>query len=258
MRKASDERKSGARKRGPRLVTDSAVRQKNGLSKGTPAGLKGRRAVFRLKKTSMAKHKIVMAKRSPVVKNQKVVPPEISLPRQSSSRNLVLSAAKSAALRQYESAIKLMYSQDFEGARTIFTKIIGTNPDDKEIQERVKTHLKLCEQKMARRPSAPKTLEEHYDVGVALMNQGRYAEARDHYQRALKLNPQSDFVIYAMAALSCRTGDLDSALASLKAAIQLRPDNRYLAQHDSDFEPFMQDARFIAIIFPERLNSTAS
>jgi len=180
------------------------------------------------------------------------------LAQKTSSRNPVLSAAKSAALKQYESAIKLMYSQDFEGARTIFARIIGSNPDDNEIRERVKTHLRLCEQKMARKPSAPKTLEEHYDVGVALMNQGRYEEARDHYQKALKLNPQSDFVIYAIAALSCRTGDLDNALTSLKAAIQLRPDNRYLAQHDSDFEPLMQDARFISIIFPERLNPIAS
>jgi tetratricopeptide (TPR) repeat protein len=214
--------------------------------------------VFRLKKTSTAKHKIVTAKRNPLAKKQKVAPEEVSSHGQSSSRNLLLSAAKSAALRQYESAIRLMYSQDFEGARTIFTKITTTFPEDKEIQERVKTHLRLCEQKMARKPSAPKSLEEHYDVGVALMNQGRYEEARDHYQRALKLDSQSDFVIYAMAALSCRTGDLESALAYLKAAIQLRPDNRYLAQHDSDFEPLMQDARFIAIIFPERLNSAAS
>ncbi|HVN82452.1 MAG TPA: tetratricopeptide repeat protein [Terriglobia bacterium] len=258
MRKASDVRKSGAQKRGSRLVTSSAVRQKNGLSKDTQAGLKGRRAVFRLKKTSMTKHKIVTAKKRIAVRNKKGAPRETLLARQTSLRNPVLSAAKSAALRQYESAIKLMYSQDFEGARTIFIKIIGTNPDDKEIQERVKTHLRLCEQKMARRPSAPKTLEEHYDVGVALMNQGRYEEARDHYQKALKLNPQSDFVIYAIAALSCRTGDLDNALTSLKAAIQLRPDNRYLAQHDSDFEPLMQDARFISIIFPERLNPIAS
>ena len=256
MRKAS-ERKIGARKRSARPGTDSGVRRKNSLSKSTQEGLRGRRAVLRLKKTSVAKHKIVTARRSPVGRTSKILPQETSSPRQSSSRDHVLSAVKSAALRQYESAIKLMYSQDFEGARTILTKIVATYPEDKEIQERVKTHLKFCEQKMVRKPSAPKTPEEHYDVGVALMNQGRYEEAGDHFQKALKLNPQSDYVIFAMAALSCRTGDLDSALASLRAAIQLRPDNRYLAQHDSDFEPLMQDARFIAIVFPERLSSTA-
>jgi tetratricopeptide (TPR) repeat protein len=148
-----------------------------------------------------------------------------------------------------------MYSQDFERAAAIFEKIIGAFPEDKEIQERVKTHLRLCEQKKTRKPSAPKTLEEHYDVGIALMNQGRYEESREHFLKALKLNPRCDFVIYAMAAMTCRLGDFDGALTFLKTAVQLRPDNRFLAQHDSDFESLMQDARFIAIVSPERVGT---
>jgi tetratricopeptide (TPR) repeat protein len=166
-----------------------------------------------------------------------------------------MTQAKSTALKQYESAIKLMYSQDFEGAAGVFEKILGAFPDDKEIQERVKTLLRICQQKMTRRPSAPKTLEEHYDMGIALMNQGRYEESREHFLKALKLDPRCDFVIYAMAALTCRLGDFDGSLTFLKTAVQLRPDNRFLAQHDSDFEPLMQEPRFITIVFPERVGT---
>ena len=250
--------KSGARRVTPGLTTNSAARRKKVLLKSSQASLGRRRAVFGSKKNSTVKHKIVAARGRPAARNPGVVKRGSSSPSRTTSPDALVNAAKSAALKQYESAIKMMYSQDFEGAKVVFAKIVSTYPEDKEIQERVKTHLKLCELKMARKPAAPKTLEEHYDVGVALMNQRRYEEAREHFQRALKFNPKSDFVIYAIAALSCRTGDLENALEYLKSAIHMRPDNRYLAQHDSDFEPLMQDARFVAIIFPERSDSPRS
>jgi hypothetical protein len=53
--------------------------------------------------------------------------------------------------------------------------------------------------------------------------------------------------------MNSRTGNVEAALNNLQTAITLRPENRFLAQRDADFEPLKQDARFISMVFPERL-----
>jgi tetratricopeptide (TPR) repeat protein len=157
-----------------------------------------------------------------------------------------------ASIRQYESAVRLLYAQNFERAKSAFEKLIQTFGEDKEILERAKSHLRLCEQKIARKPPAPRSVEDLYNVAVALMNEGKYPESIEHLNKALKNRPDCDYVLYALAATYCLTGNVDNALRNLRAAITLKPENRFLAQHDYDFEPLMQDSRFISIVFPER------
>ncbi len=86
-------------------------------------------------------------------------------------------------------------------------------------------HVKIAEQRM--KPSHeqnPRTADEHYQRGVAMMN----------------------------IALDCLTGEADSALANLKVAIQLRPENRYHARNDEDFAFLQEDPRFTELLYPEK------
>jgi tetratricopeptide (TPR) repeat protein len=158
-----------------------------------------------------------------------------------------------ASIKQYESAVRLLYAQNFERAKSAFEKLIQTFGEDKEILERAKSHLRFCEQKIARKPPAPRSVEDLYNLAVALMNEGKYHESIEHLNKALKNRPDCDYVLYALAATYCMTGNVDNALRNLRAAITLKPENRFLAQHDYDFEPLMQDSRFISIVFPERM-----
>jgi len=168
---------------------------------------------------------------------------------------LLVSPLRTASVKQYESAVKLLYAQEFEKAKTAFEKLIQAYGDDREVLERAKIHLKLCELKIAKKPPTPRTVEEHYNLAVALMNNGKYEESIEHLTKALRHSPDCDYVLYALAATNCLTGNLDGALNNLRAAIHLKPENRFLAQHDSDFEPLMQDSRFISIVYPERLTT---
>lgn len=158
-----------------------------------------------------------------------------------------------ASIKQYESAVRLLYAQNFERAKSAFERLIQTSGEDKEVLERAKSHLRFCEQKIARKPPAPRSVEDLYNLAVALMNEGKYHESIEHLNKALKNRPDCDYVLYALAATYCMTGNVDNALRNLRAAITLKPENRFLAQHDYDFEPLMQDSRFISIVFPERM-----
>ena len=89
-----------------------------------------------------------------------------------------------------------------------------------------------------------------------MMNLGRWDEAREHLLRARKLAPKADYVIYAMAALDCLTGEADSAMENLKQAIVLRPENRYHARNDEDFAFLQEDPRFTELLYPDREGSS--
>jgi tetratricopeptide (TPR) repeat protein len=162
--------------------------------------------------------------------------------------------AKQQQLKLYEESLKHFQEQKFQRAKQVLEQVLeGPN---KELGDRARVHIRICEQRISRTPAAPpKSAEDHYTQGVALMNMGRWDEAREHLDRARKAAPKADHIVYAMAALDCLTGEADSAMQNLKMAIQMRPENRYHARNDEDFAFLQEDPRFTELLYPEREGS---
>jgi tetratricopeptide (TPR) repeat protein len=156
-----------------------------------------------------------------------------------------------AQMKLYEEAMALFHQQKFQRAKQELERVMAG--PSKELADRARTHIRITEQRM--KPTAdqnPKTPEDHYQRGVAMMNLGRWDEARESLERARKLAPKADHVHYALAALDCLTGEADSALANLKIAIGIRPANRYHARNDEDFNFLQEDPRFTELLYPEK------
>jgi len=199
-----------------------------------------RRAVRR-KTTSNGSHKQLKKKGLASAKGR-LVPPDPEAP------------AKQAQLKLYEDALRYFQEQKFQKALQALEKVV--EGPSRELGDRAKVHIRICEQRASRAPApSAKTAEEHYTQGVALMNLGRWDEAREHLDRARKAAPKADHIVYAMAALDCLTGEADSAMQNLKVAIQLRPENRYHARNDEDFAFLQEDPRFTELLYPEREGS---
>jgi len=162
--------------------------------------------------------------------------------------------ARHQQLKAYEEALKLFQEQKYPRAKQSLERVLGG--PSKELSDRAQVHLRICEQRISRMPApAPKSAEDHYTQGVALMNLGRWDEARVQLDRAHKAAPKADHIVYAMAALDCLTGEAESAMQKLKIAIQLRPENRYHARNDEDFAFLQEDPRFTELLYPEREGS---
>lgn len=162
--------------------------------------------------------------------------------------------ARAAQLKAYEEALKYFQQQKFHRAKELLEKALE-GPTG-ELRDRSQMHLRICEQRISRTPAAAvKSAEEHYTQGVALMNLGRWDEAREHLDRAYKSAPKADHIVYALAALDCLTGEAEAAMEKLKVAIQLRPENRYHARNDEDFSFLQEDPRFTELLYPEREGS---
>jgi tetratricopeptide (TPR) repeat protein len=154
-------------------------------------------------------------------------------------------------LKLYEEALQHFQQQKYQKAKPLLEKIL-TGPS-KEFADRARIHLRIVEQRMQPKDAASaRSPEDHYQQGVAMMNMGRWDDAREHFLKARKLTPKADYVVYAMAALDCLTGETESAMENLKVAIQLRPENRYHARNDEDFAFLQEDPRFTELLYPDR------
>jgi Flp pilus assembly protein TadD len=156
-----------------------------------------------------------------------------------------------AQLKLYDEALSLFHQQKFSKAKQELERVL--EGPSKELIDRARMHIKIAEQRM--KPAAeqnPRTAEEHYQRGVAMMNIGRWDDARESLVKARKAAPKADHIHYAMAALDCLTGEADSAMANLKVAIELRGENRFHARNDEDFAFLQEDPRFTELLYPEK------
>jgi len=153
------------------------------------------------------------------------------------------------AVQNYEAAVKAMQEHKFEKAKTLLEKILAAG--NRELMDRARVHLNLCNQQLAGAATTFKTHEEHFDYAVSLLNGGQFDQARTHMEKILKSNPKADFAYYGMAVVDCLTGQVESSLKNLGESIRLNPQNRFQARNDSDFQNMADDPRFTELLYPE-------
>jgi tetratricopeptide (TPR) repeat protein len=160
-----------------------------------------------------------------------------------------------AQLKLYDEALALFHQQKFAKAKQELEKVL--EGPSKELIDRARMHINIADQRMKpTHEQNPRTAEEHYQRGVAMMNIGRWDDARESLIKARKAAPKADHIHYAMAALDCLTGEADSAMANLKVAIELKSENRFHARNDEDFAFLQEDPRFTELLYPEKENDS--
>src|ERR1700693_3727163 len=73
-----------------------------------------------------------------------------------------------AALKSFAAAAQYFQKHKYEKAHELFEKVLGSPA--RQLAERARVHLVLCERKLGRPAPAPKTADEQYDRGVAELN----------------------------------------------------------------------------------------
>lgn len=140
-----------------------------------------------------------------------------------------------AAVRAFEQALRLFNRQEFATAKSAFLSLLSKFAEQGEIVARVRTYLAICEQRLARAPSAPRNPDALYNQGVFQLNNGKTAEAIELFEKALKVEPRADHVYYSLAAAYARLNDAPKAMEALRRAIAIRPVHRSHARRDFDF-----------------------
>ena len=227
-------------------------------------------------KSTKAKPKAVAAKSKPVARKPSPVKPAKkqvaapaksakARPNQSTKPATVRKAAtpppapprqptqdEAAALRAFERAHKEFVRGHFGEARQQFRALVEKHAGVSEVTARARTYLAIAESRLRSEPSLPRDADSLYDRGVIELNRGDYVAAQELFERALKREPAAAHIHYGLAATRSRLGSIDSALESLRQALEIQPNLRIRAQHDQDLTALRNDPEFERLVFAPR------
>ncbi len=148
------------------------------------------------------------------------------------------------AIALYERGVRALQKHDFQQAAGQFKAVLDRYPEERELHERARLYLRVCERETAKRPAGPQTPQERVYAATVSLNAGDHAGALDHLRRALEEAPDNDHAHYIMAVALTMRGQPDEALGHLRRAVALNPDNRALALQDPDLEALRADDGF--------------
>src|SRR5216684_1221271 len=159
---------------------------------------------------------------------------------------------EAAALAAFEAAHKEFASGRFAEARNLFRTLVEKFPAVSEVTARSRTYLAVAESRLRTEMAPPRDADSLYDRGVIELNRGEYVAAQELFERALKREPEAAHIHYGLAASRARLGAIDTALKSLRRALDLQPKLRIRAQRDHDLNPLRSDPEFEQLVFASR------
>ena len=144
------------------------------------------------------------------------------------------------AVALYEQGVAAVQAHDYSRASAILRSVLTRYPGEKELHERVRLYLNVCDRHMTPRGLTPSTPEERVFAATLAVNAGNYDEALEHLRTVRTESPDHDHALYMLASVLALRDQIDEAVPVLLRAIELNPDNRAMARHDPDLEPLRQ------------------
>lgn len=148
------------------------------------------------------------------------------------------------AVALYEQGVQALQRHDYNRALELLQSVLRQYPDEKELHERVRLYLNICQKHATPQEAAPQTIEERLYAATLAVNGGKYDEAISHLRLVRDENPDHDHALYMLAVAHAQRGEHAEAIAHLERAIALNPENRALARRDPDLEPLQDDDAF--------------
>lgn len=196
-----------------------------------------------------------------MAKQRRAKPRPVRSTRAETSRNLGRPAMQAApqakppvrasyieAVALYEQGVAALQEHEYARASSVLCSVLSRYPEEKELHERVRLYLNICDRHMAPRAASPATPEERVFAATLAFNAGNYDEALEHLRIASTESPDHDHVLYLLASVLALRDEFDEAVPHLLHAIELNPENRSMARHDPDLEPLRQYDRVRAAL----------
>jgi tetratricopeptide (TPR) repeat protein len=147
------------------------------------------------------------------------------------------------ARKDFDRGVAALQKKKFDEAQRNLFDLIQKYPDEKELVDRARVYLAICERQKQTAQPAMTEPEEFYYAAVVEKNRGNVSEAIEHLKRAVKKNGGGR-VDFLLACCYAQTGDSEVSLQHLKKAIEEDQRHRILARHDRDFDPLRETPEF--------------
>jgi tetratricopeptide (TPR) repeat protein len=154
------------------------------------------------------------------------------------------------AVSLYERGLQALQRREYVEAGTLLRAVLSSYPEEKELHERVRLYINVCERQSAPREAAPRNAGESVYAATLAINAGKFDTAVEHLRAVTAEDPANDHVCYMLAVAHALRGDLDDAVRHLLRAIELNPENRAIARQDRDLENLRLQEAFRAATDP--------
>lgn len=145
------------------------------------------------------------------------------------------------AVARYEHGMKALQEHRFAEAAESFRAVLTQYPEEKELNDRVRLYLTLCERQLKGSNTEPTTREERLYAATLALNARDVDAALRHLGAVVSEDPEHDGALYMLGVVHALREDTETALSYLRRAIERNPENRLLALQDADLERLLQD-----------------
>lgn len=154
--------------------------------------------------------------------------------------------AKAVAL--YEKGLKALQRHRYDAASTAFRQLFELYPDERELHERARLYIAVCERATGPRAKPPKGADERILAATFALNRHDVDDALALLRTAAATDSSNDHVQYMLALAHAQRADANTAGRHLSKAIALNPRNRLNAKHEPDFDPIRGSQPFLDAI----------
>jgi len=152
------------------------------------------------------------------------------------------------AVAMYERGLEAIQRHAFREATDLLEGVLRQYPEEKELHERVRLYLNICQRHATPSEPEPKSVDERLYAATLAINGGQYDQAIAHLRLVRDEDPDNDHALYMLAVAHAQRDEPTEAVAHLERAIALNPENRALARTDPDLEPLHDDEAFRAAL----------
>jgi len=152
------------------------------------------------------------------------------------------------AVALYERGLEALQRHEYRSAIDALESVLRQYPDEKELHERVRLYLNICQRQAEQREASPQTVDERLYAATLAINGGQYDQAIAHLRLVRDEDPDNDHALYMLAVAHAQRDELTEAVAHLERAIAINPENRALARNDPDLDPLHDDETFRAAL----------
>ena len=140
------------------------------------------------------------------------------------------------AVALYELGLDALQRHEYSPAENRFNSVLRQFPEEKELHERVRLYLSICQRQTRVQQMSPQSVDERLYAATLAINGGNYDLALLHLRLVRDPDPHNDHALYMLA------------VAHLERAIALNRENRALAKSDPDLQPLHDDDSFRAAL----------
>jgi tetratricopeptide (TPR) repeat protein len=153
------------------------------------------------------------------------------------------------AVALYEKGVQLLQAHKFKEAAEVLKGVIARFPDEKELHERARLYILVCERSVvAAAPAPAETTEDRVFAATLAINNGQLDQAISQLSAVIQQDPEHDHAAYMLGMAHALRGNVEQAVQFLGRAMALNVENRELVRKEPDLESLRRTDAMMALL----------